>query len=156
MIESEAYGPQTWKKLSRAAKTRTICGVEIKNVHERCFWSSLTKWTCVGKWTVEKLTLGKDLRKYMKRLVFPIIGTIITKRRICDNYLFLFNFDVTPRPRFHASTKVCIPYSSLSNLGCLDAPAVLPTKLCPCPQPSGGEYCRRIEPPRAGVWTYIP
>ena len=36
---------------------------------------------CVGKWTVEKLTFGKDPleNKYMKRQVSPVMRMIITK-----------------------------------------------------------------------------
>ena len=43
---------------------------------------------CVGKWTVEKLTFGKDPseNKYMKRQVSPVIRMIITK---CSSAAFV-------------------------------------------------------------------
>ena len=107
----------------------------------------------------------------MKRQVFPIIETIITKRssaafvrtifcRCCRVRVFHFIqliliamwlLDLV----FMLRRKCVSRLGSLSSLGFLDAPEVLPTKLCACAQPSGGEYYGRTETPKVGDSTCI-
>ena len=47
---------------------------------------------CIGKWTVEKLTFGKDPHwKHIESQVFPIVGTItdVSESTAFENYFFL-------------------------------------------------------------------
>ena len=69
-----------------------------------------------GKWTVQKLTFGKDpYWKHIESQVFPIVGTItdVLESAAFENYFccscrvrcchFLqFNCNVAPKLRFHA------------------------------------------------------
>ena len=77
---------------------------------------------------MEKLALARILRKYIKKVVFPIIGTIIAKRssaaivrticvrcfRVLVCHVIQFNCDVTLRPRFNAYVVVSVYKANLA------------------------------------------
>ena len=79
-LEKSKYGGENKNDLAFRDK---------KSIPERYPWSSYSKWTSVGKWTVEKLTFAKDPSKIHETSGLSYYRNDYYKaqqRSICDHY----------------------------------------------------------------------